>query len=323
MNETMPCLIWDTNAQELSGESRDGAYIDSPRAGGRYFISGSAAPQMRHIGDVERARLTSWLVEQRRMGEECPKVTTKVAEDAKRRPPLRVYEGADRLLRCIASELSDIASTLFLCDHAGVVDRERRCAWSESVRREELRHIESYLLVQRWMHESKKGGVGRAPEYRVSVEGHARLAEIDQAATETSRGFVAMWFDPSMDEVWENAIQPGIEDAGYEPMRIDRKEHVNRIDDEIIAELRRARFVVADFTQGNDGPRGGVYHEAGFAHGRNIPVIFSCHKDAIEKVHFDTRQYNHIVWEAKKLDEFRDRLTKRISAVIGDGPRKT
>ena len=132
-----------------------------------------------------------------------------------------------------------------------------------------------------------------------------------------------MWFDPSMDEVWENAIQPGIEDAGYEPMRIDRKEHVNRIDDEIIAELRRARFVVADFTQGNDGPRGGVYHEAGFAHGRNIPVIFSCHKDAIEKVHFDTRQYNHIVWEAKKLDEFRDRLTKRISAVIGDGPRKT
>ena len=126
-----------------------------------------------------------------------------------------------------------------------------------------------------------------------------------------------------MDEVRENAIHPGIEDAGYEPIGIYRKERVNRIDDEIIAELRRARFVVADFTQGNDGSRGGVYHEAGFAHGRNIPVIFSCRKDAIEKVHFDTRQYNHIVWEAKKLDEFRDRLTTRVSAAIGDGPRKT
>ena len=132
-----------------------------------------------------------------------------------------------------------------------------------------------------------------------------------------------MWFDTSLDEVWDNAIKPGIEDAGYEAIRIDRKEHVNKIDDEIIAELRRARFVVADFTQGNDGPRGGVYYEAGFAHGRDVPVIFTCRKDAIEKVHFDTRQYNHIVWEAEKLDKFRDRLTKRIGAVIGDGPRET
>ena len=131
-----------------------------------------------------------------------------------------------------------------------------------------------------------------------------------------------MWFDNSMDGVWEHAIKPGIEDAGYEPVRIDRKEHVNKIDDEIIGELRRARFVVADFTHGEAGPRGGVYYEAGFAHGRNIPVIFSCRKDAIRKVHFDTRQYNHIVWEAGKLDEFRNRLTKRIGAVIGDGPRK-
>ena len=131
-----------------------------------------------------------------------------------------------------------------------------------------------------------------------------------------------MWFDGSMNGVWENAIRPGIEDSGYEAVRIDRKEHVNKIDDEIIAELRRARFVVADFTQGKDGPRGGVYYEAGFAHGRDIPVVFSCRKDAVEKVHFDTRQYNHIVWEAGKLDEFRDRLTKRIGAVIGDGPRK-
>ena len=107
----------------------------------------------------------------------------------------------------------------------------------------------------------------------------------------------------------------------YEAVRIDRKEHVNKIDDEIIAELRRARFVVADFTHGDGGPRGGVYYEAGFAHGRNIPVIFSCRKDVIEKVHFDTRQYNHIVWELLKLDEFRRGLATRICAVIGDGPR--
>ena len=46
-------------------------------------------------------------------------------------------------------------------------------------------------------------------------------------------------------------------------MRIDRHEHVNKIDDEIIAEIRRARFVVADFTHGDTGGRGSVYYEAG------------------------------------------------------------
>ena len=132
-----------------------------------------------------------------------------------------------------------------------------------------------------------------------------------------------MWFDESMNDVWETAIQPGIENAGDEPIRIDQKEHLNKIDDEIIAELRRARFVVADFTHGDDGPRGGVYYEAGFARGRNIPVISTCRKDVIDKVHFDTRQYNHIVWEAENLDKFRSKLTARICAVIGDGPRKT
>ena len=87
-----------------------------------------------------------------------------------------------------------------------------------------------------------------------------------------------MWLDESMGQVWNDAIKPGIEKAGYEAVRIDRKEHVNKIDDEIIAELWRARFVVADFTHGADGARGGVYYEAGFAHGRGVTVIFPAGK---------------------------------------------
>ena len=57
----------------------------------------------------------------------------------------------------------------------------------------------------------------------------------------------------------------GIKDAGYEAVRIDKQRHLNKIDDEIVAEIRRARFLVADFTQGETGPRGGVYYEAGFS----------------------------------------------------------
>jgi hypothetical protein len=132
----------------------------------------------------------------------------------------------------------------------------------------------------------------------------------------SAQGFVAMWFDEQMGSAWEDGFYPAIDGAGYVPQRIDRKEHVNKICDEIIAEIRRSRFVVADFT----GQRGGVYYEAGYAGGRDIPVIWTCRKDDFEKVHFDIRQYNCIVWETPQ--ELARKLKVRIEAVIGVGPRK-
>ena len=150
------------------------------------------------------------------------------------------------------------------------------------------------------------------------MTGHVRLAELEATYTPSSKAFVAMWFDDSMNEAWNHGVAPAVRDTGYDPVRIDRKEHVNKIDDEIVAEIRRARFVVADFTHGNTGARGGVYYEAGFAHGLGIPVIFTCRKDRLEEVHFDTRQYNHIVWNDPA--DLRDQLVKRIAAVLGDGP---
>lgn len=137
-------------------------------------------------------------------------------------------------------------------------------------------------------------------------------------------GFCAMWFDKSVARIWEEAIEPAIASAGYQPHRIDKKEHVNRIDDEIFADIRRSRFVVADFTHGNNGVRGGVYFEAGFAQGLGLPVIWTCRKDMLseEKLHFDIRQYNFLDWTEDNLDDFRDRLQKRIEAILGRGSWK-
>ena len=192
-------------------------------------------------------------------------------------------------------------------------------AQSESIDRHEVSFLLGYLEEQGWL---KKPHREMKDKFILTVEGYARLAELDNVATDSSQGFVAMWFDDSMKDTYEIGIRPGIEDAGYEARRIDRIEHINKIDDEIIAEIRRSRFVVADFTHGDTGARGGVYYEAGFAHGLNIPVIFTCREDILMDIHFDTRQYNHIAWDSGKLEEFRKELADRISAVIGDGPNK-
>ena len=322
MNANQACPIWKTQLSvPRSGYPQ--VCVDSPRAGGCYRITWEAELNLGVNDELEKARLTSWLVEQRQMGEECPEVTANVVEDAIRRPRLSVHERADRLLRGIRSGLADIASTFYHDPNEDHRDVQYTLAWSESIRPEEVKYLLDYLQSRDWIERTNRDAHGILPEYRVSIGGHARLAELEEITQESSKAFVAMWFHESTNDVWETAIQPGIENAGYEPDRIDRKEHLNKIDDEIIAGLRRARFVVADFTHGDDGARGGVYYEAGFAHGRNIPVIFTCRKDVFEKVHFDTRQYNHIVWEGEKLNEFRSKLTQRICAVIGDGPRKT
>ncbi len=127
-----------------------------------------------------------------------------------------------------------------------------------------------------------------------------------------------MWIDSETDDAFEKGIKPGIEDAGYEALRIDKKQDVVKIDDEIMSEIRRSRLVVADFTYGESGVRGGVYFEAGFAEGLGIPVIYTCRKDMIGELHFDTRQYAHILWN--EPEQFRLDIRNRIRARIGSGP---
>jgi hypothetical protein len=101
-----------------------------------------------------------------------------------------------------------------------------------------------------------------------------------------------MWFNECTDEPYQNGLFKAIYDSGYDPVRIDqRHHHLNKVDDEIIAEIRRSRFLVADFTCETGKVRGGVYFEAGFEMGLDIPIIWTCRDTSVPDLHFDTRQY--------------------------------
>ncbi|MDE0347134.1 MAG: hypothetical protein OXI66_15350, partial [Boseongicola sp.] len=273
MSEDVTCPIWGTLATEVSTHGRDGREVDSPRAGGRYFISGTAVEMIRGHDASLRARLTTWLIDQRRLGVDCPEVDSNTIKDAEAHRSLPIRERADRFLRFLA-DLEPHPGGGFpgLVHEIAPVNFLLALSWLESAvspgnieqQRRELSFFGDYLEEQ-----------GRIESYewrgrtnnRVTVTGHVRLAELEATYTPSSKAFVAMWFDDSMNEAWNHGVAPAVRDTGYDPVRIDRKEHVNKIDDEIVAEIRRARFVVADFTHGDTGARGGVYYEAGFAHG--------------------------------------------------------
>lgn len=156
---------------------------------------------------------------------------------------------------------------------------------------------------------------GRYSLYKILPNGWAQLDTLKKQGADKTQCFVAMWFDEKMNVIYDQIIANGILDAGYKPHRVDQKEHNDKIDDEIIAQIRRSRFIVADFT----GHRGGVYFEAGFAKGLGLEVIWTCKKEDMDKLHFDIRQYNCIVWEEGKLEDFRKRLQFRIESVFGEG----
>lgn len=143
---------------------------------------------------------------------------------------------------------------------------------------------------------------------RLSIKGWQRVSDLRQKNEASNRAFVAMWFDKEMNTAWQDGIEPALEESGYRPIRLDFEEYNEKICDKIIAEIRNAGLLVADFT----GQRGGVYFEAGFALGLGIPVIWTCRKDSKDDIHFDTSQYNHIIWEAP--EELKQKLMDRIAA---------
>lgn len=311
MSSDQNCPIWGTPARSTSAGNT--LQIFSARTGGTYVVTGSALPSLAALSIEQKVQLTWWLVEQRRLGQKAPEITAETAKEIRQVRLPDLLERRDRILDYISGSSSTITPRIAL---SGIVtDRMRE----EKANLAALTASQNDAEVNELVRFLREDGL---------VQGDGTVAltfkawrYIEQRRTQrpsTVQGFVAMWFNKEMEAVYSNGFEAAIRDAGYEPMRIDQKEHINKIDDEIIAEIRRSRFLVADFTSEPDRPRGGVYFEAGFAFGLGIPVIWSCRDDLIGQLHFDIRQFNHIVWS--KSDDLRTKLCNRISAVLGDGP---
>lgn len=143
---------------------------------------------------------------------------------------------------------------------------------------------------------------------RLTPLGWERAEQLQQTRGRPDQAFVAMSFHESMSSAYTEGIKPALERTGYTPIRVDRIEHNDKIDDLILSEIRRSGLVIADFSL----HRQGVYFEAGFALGLGIPVVWTCRKEEMKDAHFDTRQYNHIDWA--DVPDLRDRLERRIRA---------
>ncbi|MCY4092971.1 MAG: hypothetical protein OXF62_19315 [Caldilineaceae bacterium] len=318
------CFIWNEwgnstidERWEPTGSSSSilrGHLVNSTRSGGNYMLWQKAKPLVENLNEQQKARLTTWLVDQRVQGDPTPEISPESLKYAIQKPDLQVHERAKRLLKLIVSKSDSIGA---------VVDINRATpspyAWSASTKWEEVVYLLNYLRDSGWLNVMGTGNKVLEDVFltqnTVTVAGFNHIAELE-SAVDSTQAFVAMWFNPKVIQVYDYGIKPAVEAAGFKPYRVDRGNFLGKIDDQIIAEIRRSRFLIADMTHGDGGARGSVYFEAGFALGLGIPVIYTCRSDMYDFLHFDTRQFPHIEWKKEDVEAFRQDLENRIRATI-------
>lgn len=304
MTRPGPCPICGNGATQRSS-NLDSESWNCLRCGS-YTVSATALEDSDHqLRSPETIRRLSGWIQDRQSFETRPRLNANSIDVISKSavPPLaeRAWRLLERAAKIVSSPLADF-------------DFNDMRLWgiSYSVDLHEIALLRDILVDQGFIQLDRRFPSQFA---RLTAKGHIEIERRSLTAPQTNQAFVAMWFDKSMQSAFVDGIRPAIEDAGYTPLRIDQKEHANKIDDEIIAEIRKSKFLVADLT----GNRGGVYYEAGFAYGLGLTVIYCCHKDALEDVHFDIRQFNTIVWT--EPSELRTALKTRIEAILGHGPK--
>ncbi len=147
---------------------------------------------------------------------------------------------------------------------------------------------------------------------RLTYKGLNHFIEITESGKLSNKCFVAMSFGQKTNDI-RVAIKDALAETGYIPIIIDEQhfESHKTINDAIIAELKQAKFCIADFT----GQRRGVYFECGFALGQEKQVIYSCMEGYWWRLrHFDTDHFPHIKY--KTPNELKEALINKINAWI-------
>ena len=299
MSESQNCPICDTPASIIFGSPVN--KVDCPRCG--QYEQGKP---WENVSDIRhRIVLSGWIREQNAVHS----VPTITAEHVRRTNSVRIPRFRERARRALAVIVRKFPfGWTNPVMHGQLVQDLELQASSYSASPDDLRMLFKLLEAEHFIQDKQSIG------FLVTAKGLLAAEDMSSAGGPSAQGFVAMSFHTSMNDAWTNGFDPGIRSAGFRPLRIDSKDYVGGIADEIMAEIRRSRFVVVDYTNQANG----VYFEAGFALGLGLTVIPTCQSDQIGDLHFDIRHLNTLLWQTP--DELALKLQNRIRAVIGTGP---
>jgi hypothetical protein len=268
---------------------------------GTYLISASLHASSFPLHDSEGYRFSYWCKQRELDGREPPLITSNTIGGvvAQLENPLPSSK-ADLLLISL-SKLYPVAG---LEIPALDVFRQYSLACCRDGR--ELSFFYSALADRRLIQGSTLDG-----RFLITPAGWDHIESLSNTPVVGQFAFVAMRFNDEMLALWRSSFEPAISRAGFDPLLANDPVHNERIDARIITDIKRSRFLIADVTYQSPG----VYFEAGYTIGLGRPVIWTCRSDREKSdMHFDTRQYNHILWSTPA--ELGEDLYLRIGATI-------
>lgn len=337
------CVIWGTNASvEYDPRDNDKLIFDSPRAGGKYIVE-----HQRTIGvsnswnwkNKKKVRFSGYIAKENLLDRiplnKIPSLDSFLDDEKWLKnldsTPDNLDERSDLLLKGLAKRYPDkgkpINLDINLDSNLQGNPAPFLCALSYCSNSEDFQFLLFENLEKELKYIKTEDGpyVGGTVSIKITPKGWKRMNEIENKtpSKKSEKVFIAMWFyDSDSMKNLEKNIEISIKKAGYTPFIIKNKEHLNKIDDEILKEINRAKFIICDLTSKKGKPRGSVYFEAGYAIGKDKPVVWTCKKELKKEIPFDVRQYNFLFWEQEKMDDFAKKLQNRIEKTVGKGSLK-
>ncbi len=255
-------------------------------------------------------KISAWLRRRSDAGADIPEVNSHTLNDIEvALPTYRVSEKQLLILRSFERRTEFPGQEIFVS-----LELDYPLAWATG--EDEFRYL-LRALMERGLIRRTDGPADLkdsfAFKFEITAAGWTFLDERARPSVISDQVFVAMCFASELKPAWEIGIRPPLAKSGFRPYRVDAEPHIDRIDTRIVTEIKNSRFLVADVTM----QRAGVYFEAGYALGIGIPVFWCVRYDDLLNVHFDTRQYNHIVWNNEQ--HLAEQLFFYVSAIIGRG----
>lgn len=149
----------------------------------------------------------------------------------------------------------------------------------------------------------------------LNMKGWERFYELEKGKVDRCLAFMAMPFgDARLDEIYLKWFKPACKAVGFELRRVDERPEAGIINNKMMVDIRKSRFIIAELTTENRG----VYWEAGFAEGLNRPVIYTCDEQYKNEtpLHFDIRQHHTVFWTDTNLLDAAKRLVITIQATV-------
>ena len=196
-----PCEVCSIEQAKTYPSNLDGVHQECPRCG-EFKISGTAGSILRGgKGKEARAKLSGWVREQNLLGA-VPLITSDNMESVFARPLPSV---ADRALSILQEAER---GTTNLGDRFNIND-PRFLAASYSSDHADVLFLLNLLKEQGLAEPKVMGG-----DCEILPSGYIRLDEMRHITSESSQGFVAMWFDDLLTEAYTAGLQANLKPWG-------------------------------------------------------------------------------------------------------------